>query len=138
MADQAAIVLESGSLDKLYALAVMVSGAAAIGMEVHVFLTFGGLLAFKKENVSKIGPLPDDLAEGKEAFLEAVKSGKMPAWYQTLQQAKAIGDVHIQACGLSMDLFQLELSDLVPEVEDIMGATGFMSLAKEAQVSLFI
>ena len=139
LADKAAIVLESGGLDKLYAASVMISGAAAIGMEVHLFVTFSALLAFKKENIGKLASLPPDLdGEARERFIEAVQSGKMPSWYQTLQQAKMIGDVHIQACGLAMDLFHLTLDDLVPEVEGIMGVTGFMALASEAKVTLYI
>ncbi|MCL7388757.1 MAG: DsrE/DsrF/DrsH-like family protein, partial [Thaumarchaeota archaeon] len=36
-------------MDKLYPVSILASGAAALGMDVEIFLTFWGLNAFKKD-----------------------------------------------------------------------------------------
>jgi Uncharacterized conserved protein, COG2210 len=52
MAEKMSFVAFSGTADKLQALATMVSGAAAMGVETHVFLTFWGLNAFRKDLIT--------------------------------------------------------------------------------------
>lgn len=48
MSEKLAMIVESGTTDKLMAASILTAGAAAMGKNVTVFLTFGGLMAFKK------------------------------------------------------------------------------------------
>jgi len=48
MKDKLNIIVMSGTVDKLLAMATIVSGAVAMGKEVKLFVTFWGLMAFKK------------------------------------------------------------------------------------------
>ena len=52
----------------------------------------------------------------------------------TLRQAKELGGVDIQACSLSMDLLNLEESDLDPLVDGVEGVTAFYLNAGEGQI----
>jgi peroxiredoxin family protein len=46
-------------------------------------------------------------------------------WSEILRQAKDIGEVHIHACSLSMEMFDLSIDELDPLVEDQEGVAGF-------------
>src|SRR5205085_9590563 len=49
MEDRMSIVVYSGTVDKLMAVSTLATGAAAMGLEVELFITFWGLEAFRKD-----------------------------------------------------------------------------------------
>jgi peroxiredoxin family protein len=128
------LVLFSGTDDKLTAAAVLAVGAAAMGRPVNVFLQYYALDAFRA------GRLCADHAISPEATPEqapAVKGHPGQHWSEILKQAREVGEVDIQACALSMDMFHLKKEDLDPMVDGVEGVAAFMASASEGQV-LFI
>ena len=53
MAQKMAMALFSGSVDKLTAAGVILSGAAADDMDVDIYVLLMGARAFKKENINE-------------------------------------------------------------------------------------
>ena len=51
-----------------------------------------------------------------------------------IRQAKELGGVDIQACSLSMDLLEIQPSDLDPLVDGIEGVTAFWLSAGDGPV----
>ena len=132
-----ALVLFSGTDDKLNAAAVMTAGAAALGRPVHVFLQYWALDAFRADRIrDDHGLAPEAGAEGKAAVEHLRAAGQAP-WYETMAQAKELGDVEIQACSLSMDVLGIEEKDLDPLVDGVEGVTAFYLNAGDGQI-LFI
>lgn len=122
MGDSLSLVLFSGTDDKLNAAAVLAAGAAAMGRKVHVFLQYWALDAFRADRILKDhGVAPEAGSEGAAAF----QRYGSPHWSEILRQAKDIGDVEIQACSLSMDMFGLEVADLDPLVDGQEGVAAF-------------
>jgi len=122
MDDSLSLVLFSGTDDKLNAAAVLVAGAAAMGRKVHVFLQYWALDAFRSDRILKDhGVAPEAGPEGAAALQR--HGGQH--WSEILRQAKDIGEVEIQACSLSMDMFALEVGDLDPLVDGQEGVAGF-------------
>jgi len=58
----------------------------------------------------------------------------MATWMQTLRMAKELGEVDIQACSASMDIFKLKQSDLDPLVDGVEGVAAFYINAGEGQI----
>jgi peroxiredoxin family protein len=132
-----ALVLFSGTDDKLNAAAVMAAGAAALGRPVHVFLQYWALDAFRADRIKLDHGLAGEAgAEGKAA-VEALRAAGQAPWYETLAQAKELGTLDIQACSLSMDLLRIEEKDLDPLVDGVEGVTAFYLNAGDGQI-LFI
>jgi peroxiredoxin family protein len=128
------LVLFSGTDDKLQAAAVLTAGAAALGMPVNVFLQYWALDAFTKAKIDlDHGLAPEAGPEGRAAVDALAKAGQAP-WAETLRQAKELGEVDIQACSLSMDLLELEESDLDPLVDGVEGVTAFYLNAGEGRI----
>jgi peroxiredoxin family protein len=135
--DTLALVLFSGTDDKLNAAAVMAAGAAALGRPVHIFLQYWALDAFRSGNLeAPHGLVFEAGAAGARAVADLRAAGQQH-WSETLRQAKEIGEVDIQACSLSMDLLKLEQSDLDPLVDGVEGVAAFYVHAGDGQL-LFI
>ena len=128
------LVLFSGTDDKLTAAAVMAVGAAAMGRPVNLFLQYYALDAFRA------GKVIADHALSPEATADqapVVRAHPGQHWSELLKQAKEVGDVNIQACALSMDMFRLTKADLDPLVDGVEGVAAFMASVGDGQV-LFI
>ena len=125
------LVLFSGTDDKLNAAAVLAIGAAVMGRPVNVFLQYYALDAFRSGKVCADHSLSPE-ATGEQAPVIRAHPGQH--WSALLQQAKDVGEVNIQACALSMDMFHLQASDLDPLVDGVEGVAAFMASASDGQV----
>ncbi|MEW5933081.1 MAG: DsrE/DsrF/DrsH-like family protein [Bacillota bacterium] len=132
------MVVFSGTVDKLYPVAIMASGAVAMGMEVDIFVTFWGLQAFRKGNPRELGRVSKDFEDQAGAMMQIMQEKNVPSWYDTLLRAKELGNVRVHACAMTMDLFGLTKEDLDPIVDDVVGVGEFVDRAKEGKVTLFI
>jgi peroxiredoxin family protein len=124
--EKVSIVLFSGTTDKIMAATVIASGAAAMQKQVTIFLTFWGLMAFRKGAKERPPKMSADFAEFTEAAMQAMQAKKVPHWLDTLRDAMELGDVKVKACGLTMDLFGLKLEDLEPVVSEVTGVGSFV------------
>jgi peroxiredoxin family protein len=125
MGDSLNLVLFSGTDDKLQAAAVLIAGAAAVGRRVHVFLQYWALAAFQADALDADHGLSGESGEaGRRLVAEAAAAGQ-PRWHERLRQAKALGEVDIRACSLSMDVLKLQESDLSDLVDGVEGVASF-------------
>ncbi|HMA36646.1 MAG TPA: DsrE/DsrF/DrsH-like family protein [Chloroflexia bacterium] len=131
------IVLFSGTVDKLMAAMTMVAGAAALGKKVTLFLTFGGLIAFRKDAWKTNRRFSADFADYAAPAMELMQAKNVPHWMTVLEQAQEIGDVTVKACGATMDLFDIKQADLEPIVGEVTGVASFIEAA-EGGTTLFI
>jgi peroxiredoxin family protein len=137
MGEPLAISLFSGTDDRLNAAAVLVAGAAALGRPVHVFLQYWALDAFRRDRIDADHGLAPEAGDAGAAAVRKLREAGGGTWVETLRSAKAIGEVDIRACSLSMDLFEIEHADLDPLVDGVEGVTAFWATAERGQV-LFI
>jgi peroxiredoxin family protein len=138
MAERMSLVLFSGTMDKLMAASILATGAAAMGMEVDVFLTTWGIEAFRKDAYKANRRVSSDYADYAPVMLEAMAAKRAPSWMENLLGAREIGDVHIAACSMTMELFNLKLDDLEPIVEEVTGVATFIERARDSKITLFI
>ena len=132
--------LFSGSVDKLTAAGVILSGAAAMDMQVEIYVLLQGARAFKKE----IGDNADKLAMAenpalKDEFMQSLKNLNVKTWVEFFREAKSITDVKIHICGLAGKIWGGEkLEDFIDLADDICGIGAYLTSAEEADVNLFI
>ena len=119
------LVLFSGTDDKLQAAAVLTAGAAALGKPVNLFLQYWALEAFRADRIDRDHGLAPEAGEEGRIHVDALRRAGQVSWADTLRQAKDLGEVDIQACSLSMDLLDIEQSDLDPLVDGVEGVTAF-------------
>lgn len=138
MANRLSIVLFSGTIDKLMSASIMATGAAAMGMDVEIFLTNWGALAFRKGDYKTNERVSVDYEDFRSFLLESMAAKHVTSWMENLEGAKEIGEVHITACSHTMTLFDLALSDLEPIVDEVIGVAAFLERAKDSSMTLYI
>jgi peroxiredoxin family protein len=137
MTEPLSLVCFSGTDDKLQAVAVLTAGAAALERPVHLFLQYWALDAFRADRIAADHGLAPEAGEAGRKAVDALAAAGQASWRETLQQAKELGDVQIQACSLSMDLLGLQPSDLDSLVDGVEGVATFFMAAEGSQI-LFI
>jgi len=138
MSKRMALVVFSGTADKLTAVATLATGAAAMGMEVELFLTFWGLEAFRKGAKERPPRITAEFEDYGPVMLELMQVKRVPHWLDTLRNAREIGNVKVFACSATMELFDMKLEDLEDLVDEITGVATFIDRAKDAKISMFI
>lgn len=130
-------MLFSGTVDKLTAATTLVSGAAAMDKQVTLFLTFWGVVAFRKDDWKTNQRFSKDFEDYAGHALEMMKAKNVPPWMETLQSAMELGNVTVKACSATMELFNIKLEELEPVVSEITGVATFVEDA-EGGTTLFI
>lgn len=138
MAEKMSIIVFSGTVDKLMAVSTLTTGAAAMGMDVDLFVTFWGLNAFRKDQVHTNTKISADFAEFREPMMQAMQAKGVPHWLDVLHMAQEIGNVRVRACSQTMEMFGWVMDDLDPIVEEVTGVAVFADEAKDADINLFI
>jgi peroxiredoxin family protein len=121
------MVVFSGTVDRLYPVAIMASAGVAMGMDVDIFVTFYGLEAFRKGQPQKNQKMDLNYAEIAPMLAQMMKAKNVPSWYSMLVQAKEMGNVRIHACSMTLDLMGLKKEDLDPIIDDVVGVGEFVS-----------
>ena len=132
-----ALVVQSGTIDKLYCAFILASTAVAMDWEAHLYFTFWGLSSLVKGAMEK-ATLPGDYKHLEEAMKKNLERMKYPTPYEMLKRLKQSGLFKIYACTPSMEMFGIKKEDLIPEVDNMVGAATFLNIAADADVNLFI
>ncbi len=132
------LVVFSGTADKLTAVATLATGAAAMGMEVELFLTFWGLESFRKGATTRPPRIDPAFADYGPVMMELMQAKQVPHWLDTIRAAREIGTVKILACSATMELFDMKLDDLEDLVDEVTGVASFIERARESEMSMFI
>lgn len=127
--------------------------AAAMGWDVHLYFTFWGMDIITKKKSDKLklasvgnpslpmpnilGMLPGMTAMATKMIKGKMKKSNMPSMPEMIKTAKELG-VKFHACTPTMQLTGLTKEDLIPEVDDLIGAATFVDLSRDATVTLFI
>ena len=150
------ILLLSGDFDKVFAAFSLASAAASAGMDTTIFFTFWGLKAIQKGNLTGSGFMgrmigllnrgglgrlnPSKFSFGGMGrwMFKKMMAAKGAAGLPELRQACIDLGVRFLACKMSMDVMEIKRDDLIPEVEDVVGAATAMKFAAASAVQYFI
>jgi len=138
MSKRMSLVVFSGTADKLTAVATLATGAAAMGMEVELFLTFWGLEAFRTGAKERPPRITAEFEDYGPVMMELMQVKRVPHWLDTIRDARDIGNVKVFACSATMELFDIKLDDLEDVVDEVTGVATFIDRAKDADISMFI
>ena len=154
--DKATIVLFSGDFDKVFAAFTIATASAAAGLDTTIFVTFWGLKAIQKGNLTGkglfgrmvglmnrggldvIGPSKFNFGGIGRWMFKKMMVNKNVALLPELRKTLIDLGVHFLACKTSMDVMEIKREDLIDEVEDIVGAATFVKEAAKSKIQLFI
>src|SRR3990172_5567363 len=154
------LVVSKGHLDEVYPPLMIATGAAAMGAEVDIFFTFYGMNILKKGGADKLQVSPvgkpampkPDFSPFPVPNIISVLPGMTPiaTWMMKkkikdigmmsipdlIKSAKEMG-VRFWACTPTMELMKIKQEDMI-ETSGCIGVAGFLDMAAEADVTLFI
>lgn len=107
-----ALIVHSGTVDKLLCAFTLGSTAAAMDIETHLYFTFWGLNMLKKGAMDQAG-LPATYKEFEPMLQAKLKEMNYPTPYEMLKRMKASGNVKIYACSPTMQMFGITKQDLI-------------------------
>ncbi len=128
------IIVYSGTDDKLIPVGVIAQGAAAMGMDVQIFVTGWALTKFTKKPASPVWP--KEFENMVPLLMEGMKKNNAPSWVDMLKEAKSMG-VKIYACSLMASVMGLKKEDFNELVDDVVGVATFLQNSEGGQ-TLFI
>jgi peroxiredoxin family protein len=150
-----AIIASKGTLDMAYPPFILAATAAALGYEVQIFFTFYGLQLLRKDlsdvKISPLGnpamPMPIPMPvmmqalPGMETMATMMMKSKLKekgvASLEELRDLCLEAGVKFIACQMTVDLFELESSDFIDNVE-YGGAAALLGFAGETGICLFV
>ncbi|HLJ58357.1 MAG TPA: DsrE/DsrF/DrsH-like family protein [bacterium] len=128
------IIMFSGTADKFIPLGVIAQAAAAMEMQVNIFVTGFGLLGFTKTPHDL--PFPAEFASMAPALAQGMKAARVEPWDAMLRQAKELG-AEVYVCSMMAGVMGLDKADFNDLVDDVVGAATFLEMAGGGQ-TLFI
>jgi peroxiredoxin family protein len=147
--EKVAIVISKGSLEGVYPGLIMANGARMEGIEAHVFFTFFGLDAIRKDRNSHIkvatvgnpgmhmptllGALPGFSAIATKMMSKQMEKLDIPPVPEFIELISDSG-AKLWACKASVDMFGLTKDSFVPQVEDVITVGDFYALAGGGQI----
>jgi peroxiredoxin family protein len=147
--EKVAIVVSHGSLEGIYPGLIMANGARMEGIEAHLFFTFFGLDAIRKDRhehikvatvgnpgmhmASLIGVLPGMSWVATKMMSRQMEKLDIPPIPEFVELISDSGG-KLWACKASVDMFGLTKDSFVPQVEDVITVGDFYELAAGGQI----
>ena len=149
-----AIIATKGTLDWAYPPFILSSTAAALGYETEIFFTFYGLQLLKKKLDLKVSPLGNpgmpmpmpvpvlvQALPGMQSMMTMMMKKKMAskgvADLTELRDLCVEAEVKMVACQMTVDLFEMDTSEFISDVE-YAGAAAFFEFAGDSDICLYI
>jgi peroxiredoxin family protein len=147
-----AFVCSKGTLDMAYPALIMASGALEQGIETHIFFTFWGMDMINKKTTGDLKFTPvGNTATHMPMLLTAFPGMTAMATARMHKQMNELGipDVpsflehlsdmgcHLWACKMSVDMFGLEESDMIDQLDGVLNVADFIEIIEGAQ-TMFI
>jgi peroxiredoxin family protein len=147
--EKVAIVVSHGSLEGIYPGLIMANGARMEGIEAHLFFTFFGLDAIRKDRyehikvatvgnpgmhmASLIGVLPGMSAMATKMMSKQMEKLDIPPIPEFIELISDSGG-KLWACKATVDMFGLTKDSFIPQLEDIITVGDFYQLAAGGQI----
>ena len=133
--EQVAIILHSGAYDRASYALTLALVALASEMEVHMLLTFEGLKRFTKGHLADIGE--ETSPKVKTNIERGLEMGNIQPMETQLADARKLG-LKLYACPNAMANLNIALSDVLDEVDNVMGIAAFLQFARSATINWYI
>jgi peroxiredoxin family protein len=147
--EKVAIVISKGSLEGIYPGLIMANGARMEGIDAHLFFTFFGLDAIRKDRYDHIkvatvgnpamhmptllGALPGMSTMATRMMSRQMEKLDIPPIPEFIELVADSG-ARLWACKASVDMFGLKKEDFVEQVEDIITVGEFYELAAGGEI----
>lgn len=132
-----ALLAHSGTYDHLYQAVALAASGAAMGYEVHLFLSFWALRRMATGDVDDVD-VPAYAAPHRDRMARGVREARIPSLHKMLQDARGLGPVRVYACSTSMKVLAISEAEATQVADEVLGTASFLARAEGAEIFLFI
>ncbi len=129
------IILHSGAYDRaLYAFS-LATVALAMGMEVHMLCTYGGLLRLVKGKTEELGE--ETPPPVREILCQGLEKGTITPLSELIEEACRMG-LKLYACAAALGNLNVARGELIEAVTASTGLAHFLELAAHSSWQFYI
>lgn len=128
------IYAKGDSYEQLHTMVGLVSTAASMGWEAHVYMTYGVLWRYVHEELGE-APVTIHTPEVAAKYRKGIESGRIPELDELFEEARELGGdkVRVYGCTTSVKLLHLP-ADKLEQCDALMGHASFLKLATAGQL----
>ena len=147
--EKVSVIVSKGSLEGIYPALIMANGARAEGIEANLFFTFFGLDAIHKKRFEHIkvatvgnpgmhmatmlGGLPGMSGIATHMLEKKMEEFDIPPIPEFIEMIADTG-AGMYGCKASVDLFEMQKSDFIDQVQDIITVGEFYEIAAGGEI----
>jgi len=134
MSNKLCIYAKGDSFDRLHTMVGLVSTAASMGWEAHVYMTYGVLWRFCDGSMTE-AEVDIRTPIVRERYIKGIDSGRIPDLDELFDEAREVGGdrVKLYACTTSVKLLQIPAEQLEP-FDGLLGHASFLQIAQDAKL----
>jgi peroxiredoxin family protein len=127
----------NATYDKLHQVATLGLTAAAMGKDVIVVLLFWTIKKLADGKIDDIDFPPEYAVSGKDVA-RLLKEKKVPKISEMFAEAKEVGRLRLIACSAGLEYMDVDGDVVSTRVDEVLGLPAILSLAADAETTLFI
>src|SRR5574341_1445103 len=127
-----ALILQHASYEKLHLAGTLAATTAALGGEVHIFLSHEALLSFVENKLDEARPHFES-QKINQKYVDLLEDGKIPKAGDLFKKAQELGSVKFYGCSESVQLFRLR-SEHTKKLDAVIGYSTFLDIASDAKL----
>ena len=122
-----AIVVRDDSYDKILTPLAFAYLTASEGTKVDMLFENWAVKALTEDGAHAMRIQGDHADQDAHVREMVAKAGLPPDIYDVIQALKSTGNVNFYACSLAASIFGVDETNLIPEAEEIVGASWFLN-----------
>ncbi len=128
------VYAKGDTYDRLHTMVGLVSTAASMGWEAHVYMTYGVLWRFCEGTMGE-AEVAITTPEVRERYVRGIDNGRIPDLDELFEEARELGGdkVRIYACTTSVKLLHIDAAKLEP-FDGLLGHASFLQIAQDGQL----
>jgi peroxiredoxin family protein len=127
----------SATYDKLHQVATLGLTAAAMGKDVTVVLLFWTIKKLEEGRLDEPDFPPEYGLHAKEVA-RLLQEKKVPRISEMFREARLVGQFRMVACSAGLEYMGVDPEQVAKHVDDVMGLPAILTLASDAETTLFI
>lgn len=133
MVKQMNFIVSSNSFEKFAMSVILGTTGAAMDVQMNFFFTFWGLFLLKKGYNPKVQAFPWPMnAMGSAMFKKKLKSYGYEDMWSMVEDGVKEGKIRLIPCTMTMEMLGIKKDQLLPFVEEGVGAAKFLELCDTA------
>ncbi len=131
------IYAHNATYDKLHQVATLGLTASAMGKDVMVVLLFWTIKKLAEGNLNAID-FPPEYDRYHDEVARLLSERKVPLISEMFEEAKKVGKFRLIACSAGLEYMGVDSDAVAKQVDEVMGLPAILSLAADAETTLFI